>query len=115
MNVPAQSFVLDPDYPGTLQQQIQELVTEGILSGRLPTGARMPSSRGLAAHLGISRITVTLAYTDLVADDFLTARGRSGYFVSDSAPTWTWTCGRFPVRPGSSPQPHRIRASPSAP
>ena len=86
MNVPAQSFVLDPEYPGTLQQQIQELVTEGVLSGRLPPGARMPSSRGLAAHLGISRITVTLAYTDLVSNDYLTSRGRSGYFVSETAP-----------------------------
>ena len=46
----------------------------------------MPSSRGLAEHLGISRITVTLAYAELVAQDYLTSRGRSGYFVSDSAP-----------------------------
>ena len=46
----------------------------------------MPSSRALARHLGISRITVTIAYTDLVADDYLVSRGRSGYFVSDTAP-----------------------------
>lgn len=46
----------------------------------------MPSSRQLAAQLGVSRITVTLAYAELVASDYLTARGRSGYFVSDSAP-----------------------------
>jgi GntR family transcriptional regulator/MocR family aminotransferase len=37
-------------------------------------------------HLGVSRITVTLAYTDLVADNFLHAEGRSGYFVSRTAP-----------------------------
>ena len=46
----------------------------------------MPSSRGLAQHLGISRITVTLAYSELVSADYLEARGRSGYFVSESAP-----------------------------
>ena len=57
-----------------------------VVSGRFRAGERMPSSRGLALHLGISRITVTLAYTDLVASDYLTARGRSGYFVSDTAP-----------------------------
>jgi GntR family transcriptional regulator/MocR family aminotransferase len=34
----------------------------------------------------VSRITVTLAYTDLVASDYLTSRGRSGYYVSESAP-----------------------------
>jgi GntR family transcriptional regulator/MocR family aminotransferase len=46
----------------------------------------MPSSRGLAEHLGVSRITVTLAYADLVSGDYLTSAGRSGYFVSETAP-----------------------------
>ncbi|MCP3970277.1 MAG: PLP-dependent aminotransferase family protein [Rhodobacteraceae bacterium] len=87
MAIPAESFFLDPNYEGTLQQQIQQLVTEGVLSGRLKPGERMPSSRKLAAHLGVSRITVTLAYTELVANDYLSARGRSGYFVSDTAPS----------------------------
>lgn len=80
------TFFLDPDYKGTLQRQIQSIVAEAILSGRFRAGEKMPSSRKLAEHLGISRITVTLAYTELVADDYLTARGRSGYFVSDNAP-----------------------------
>ncbi|THD82934.1 PLP-dependent aminotransferase family protein [Aliigemmobacter aestuarii] len=87
MAVPVESFFLTPGATGTLQQQIRQMVTEGILSGRLRPGDRMPSSRGLANHLGISRITVTLAYTDLVASDYLTSRGRSGYFVSSEAPT----------------------------
>ncbi|MCL4148122.1 UNVERIFIED_CONTAM: hypothetical protein GTU68_048963, partial [Idotea baltica] len=30
--------------------------------------------------------TVTLAFTELLADDYIVARGRSGYFVSDNAP-----------------------------
>jgi GntR family transcriptional regulator / MocR family aminotransferase len=46
----------------------------------------MPSTRRLALHLGVSRITVSLAYADLVADDYLHAKGRSGYFVSRTAP-----------------------------
>lgn len=62
------------------------MVAEGILAGRLRPGERMPSSRKLAAHLGVSRITVSMAYADLVADDYLSARGRSGYFVSMDAP-----------------------------
>ncbi len=86
MAIPAESFFLDPAHGGTLQSQIQELVTEGVLSGRLRPGERMPSSRRLASQLGISRITVTLAYTELVSNDYLTARGRSGYYVSESAP-----------------------------
>ena len=86
MSIPAESFVLDPAYEGTLQQQIQELVTQGILAGRFQPGERMPSSRGLADQLAVSRITVTLAYTELVSNDYLEARGRSGYFVSANAP-----------------------------
>ncbi|MBM1222158.1 PLP-dependent aminotransferase family protein [Ponticoccus sp. SC2-23] len=83
--IPTESFLLQPT-EGTLQSRIQQMVAEGILSGRFRPGERLPSSRRLAVHLGVSRITVTLAYTELVADDYLVARGRSGYFVSENAP-----------------------------
>lgn len=86
MSIPAEAFVLPPISRGTLQQRIRQMVTEGILSGRIRAGQKMPSSRGLAEHLGISRITVTLSYAELVSADYLTARGRSGYFVSENAP-----------------------------
>jgi GntR family transcriptional regulator / MocR family aminotransferase len=86
MAIPVEAFYLSPGAQGSLQQQIRAMVTQGILAGRFRPGQRMPSSRGLAAHLGVSRITVTLAYADLVSSDYLTAAGRSGYFVSDTAP-----------------------------
>ncbi|WP_127108937.1 PLP-dependent aminotransferase family protein [Pararhodobacter zhoushanensis] len=94
MTISVECFLLDPQHSGTLQSRIRQMVAEGILAGRLRPGERMPSSRRLAEHLSVSRITVTLAYADLVADDYLRARGRSGYFVSDSAP-----------QPGDFPQP----------
>ncbi|OYX24816.1 MAG: GntR family transcriptional regulator [Rhodobacterales bacterium 32-66-7] len=84
--IPPEAFYLSPDATGTLQQQIRGMVAQGVLAGRFRPGQRMPSSRGLAAHLGVSRITVTLAYGDLVASDYLTSSGRSGYFVSETAP-----------------------------
>ncbi|MEO1536919.1 MAG: PLP-dependent aminotransferase family protein [Pseudomonadota bacterium] len=86
MAVSEETFFLDPAFEGTLQQQIQSLVAEGILSGRLCSGEKLPSTRRLARHLGISRITVTLAYTELQADDYITSKGRSGYYVSQNAP-----------------------------
>lgn len=86
MAIPVETFFLNAEAQGTLQARIQQMVAEGILSGRFRRGERLPSSRGLAQHLGVSRITVTLAYTELVASDYLSARGRSGYFVSDNAP-----------------------------
>lgn len=86
MSIPAEAFVLPPAARGTLQQRIRQMVTEGVLSGRFRAGQKMPSSRGLAEHLAISRITVTLSYAELVSADYLMARGRSGYFISESAP-----------------------------
>ncbi|MFN2305856.1 MAG: PLP-dependent aminotransferase family protein [Paracoccaceae bacterium] len=86
MPISVETFFLDPVTEGTLQSRIQRMVAQGILSGRFRPGERLPSSRRMAQHLGVSRITVTLAYTELVADDYLTSRGRSGYFVSAGAP-----------------------------
>ncbi len=86
MEIAVDTFFLKPDAQGTLQAQIQEMVAEGILSGRFRIGEKLPSSRRLAVHLGVSRITVTLALTELVASDYLISKGRSGYFVSETAP-----------------------------
>ena len=86
MAISIETFFLDSDAEGTLQAQIQQMIARGILSGRFRKGEKLPSSRRLARHLGVSRITVTLAYTELQASDYLEARDRSGYFVSDNAP-----------------------------
>ncbi len=86
MSIAVETFFLDPAFEGTLQQQIQQIVAGGILSGRFRPGEKIPSSRKLAAHLEVSRITVTLAYNELMADDYLTSAGRSGYYVSENAP-----------------------------
>ncbi|MBO9473915.1 PLP-dependent aminotransferase family protein [Shimia sp. R10_1] len=86
MAISVETFFLSPGFQGTLQAQIQQLIAEGILSGRFRRGEKLPSSRKLASHLGVSRITVTLAYTELLANDYLSSRGRSGYYVSENAP-----------------------------
>ena len=87
MALPVETFFLHPDAQGTLQQQIQQMIAQGILSGRFQQGEKLPSTRKLAAHLGLSRITVTIAYTELLANDYLVSKGRSGYFVSENAPS----------------------------
>ncbi|MDW3118310.1 PLP-dependent aminotransferase family protein [Roseovarius pacificus] len=86
MSISVETFFLNPNAEGTLQAQIQQMIAQGILSGRFRKGEKLPSSRSLANHLGVSRITVTLAYTELQASDYLEARDRSGYFVSENAP-----------------------------
>lgn len=100
MPIPPEAFILPPAGRGTLQQRLRQVVTEGVLSGRFVTGQKMPSSRGLAEHLGISRITVTLAYAELVSADYLEARGRSGYYISATAPRAPELTARAPRREG---------------
>ena len=86
MALPVETFFLHPEAQGTLQSQIQQMIAQGILSGRFQRGEKLPSTRKLATHLGVSRITVTIAYTELLANDYLTSRGRPGYYVPDNAP-----------------------------
>ncbi|MEM6466553.1 MAG: PLP-dependent aminotransferase family protein [Pseudomonadota bacterium] len=86
MDLPQDSFFLDPSFEGSLQAQIRQLIAQAVLSGQARVGDRLPSSRGLARHLSISRLTVTLAYQEMVAEGYLEGRGRSGYYVADTAP-----------------------------
>jgi len=86
MAIAIDTFFLDPNTQGTLQARIQQMIAQGILAGRFRSGEKLPSTRALAQHLGVSRITVTLAYTELLANDYLSAKGRSGYYVSENAP-----------------------------
>ena len=85
MAISVDTFFLNPNFQGTLQSQIQQIIAEAILSGRFRQGEKLPSTRKLATHLGISRITVTLAYTELLANDYLTSRGRSGFRFRERA------------------------------
>ena len=62
----------DGDLP--LHAQIERTLRDAIRDGRLEAGARLPSSRGLAADLGVSRGVVTSAYDQLVAEGYLETR-----------------------------------------
>jgi GntR family transcriptional regulator / MocR family aminotransferase len=66
-----------------LQVQLRTALVGAILDGRLPAGLRVPSGRELAQLASVSRNTVVIVYERLVADGFLEARPRDGYFVSD--------------------------------
>ncbi|MGB5934337.1 MAG: PLP-dependent aminotransferase family protein [Ornithinimicrobium sp.] len=52
-----------------------------ITDGRLPAGARMPSERELMKALGLSRSTVTRAFTELRDQGYLRTRRGSGSVV----------------------------------
>ncbi len=69
-----------------LHSQIYDGYRAGILSGRLTAGQQVPSTRALGAELGISRIPVLEAYSQLLAEGYFEARPGAGTFVSCSLP-----------------------------
>jgi GntR family transcriptional regulator/MocR family aminotransferase len=72
----------NPDASGT-GRRIYEFLRAQIADGTLPAGARVPSTRALAADLGVSRTTVTSAYEQLAAEGFIvTAAGRAARVAS---------------------------------
>lgn len=66
----------------TLYEQLYEYIREEIRTGGLLPEERLPSARFLSDSLQVSRTTVDMAYGQLVAEGYLTARARSGYFVN---------------------------------
>ncbi|MFK4144256.1 PLP-dependent aminotransferase family protein [Streptomyces sp. NPDC004065] len=72
---------LEPAGPG-LRRGLTDALRDAVRTGRLAPGTRLPSSRTLAADLGIARNTVADAYADLVAEGWLTARQGSGTRVA---------------------------------
>jgi GntR family transcriptional regulator / MocR family aminotransferase len=68
---------------GFVGRALETALREAIRSGRLHPGARLPGSRSLAADLGISRGTVAQAYTQLIAEGWLTGTTGSGTRVAD--------------------------------
>jgi GntR family transcriptional regulator/MocR family aminotransferase len=74
---------LDPDSKLNLQSQIRQKLVETILNGSFPAGAKLPSSRKLAEQLSVARNTVVLAYEQLIEEDYLESRQRSGIFVCE--------------------------------
>ncbi|WJF92034.1 PLP-dependent aminotransferase family protein [Paraburkholderia bonniea] len=69
-----------------LYRQLHHLLQQAILSRELPAGSKVPSSRLLAAELGIARNTVTQVYEQLVLEGYVHSASGRGTFVADSAP-----------------------------
>ncbi len=74
-------LILDAEGARPLYQQLYEGVREMILSGALPGGMRIPSSRVLSESLGISRFTVVTALDQLIAEGYLKSAHGSGTYV----------------------------------
>ena len=77
-------LTLDPRQP--LHAALYRALREAMLSGRLPPRAALPSTRDLAAQLGVARGTVVAVFEQLKAEGYLGARRGAGTHVSPQLP-----------------------------
>lgn len=64
---------------------LEAALRDAVRGGRLAAGERLPSTRSLAADLGLARNTVAAAYAQLVAEGWLEARQGSATRVAARA------------------------------
>jgi len=75
------AFTLDRASALPLHHQLYDRISQAIGDGRLSPGARLPSTRSLAAQLGVARGTVDAVYARLAGEGRLTARRPGGTIV----------------------------------
>jgi len=99
---------LDRNASEPLHQQLYRQIRDELVSGSLNDGAsRLPSSRTLAADLGISRLTVNLALSKLTSEGYLRSRMGSGTFVAHPLPE-TFLSARKPTLGRQLERPVRV-------
>ena len=70
--------------PGVpLYEALYRCIRGDILNGTLPAGYKLPSKRALAQNLEVSKITVETAYSQLLAEGYISSREKVGYFVEE--------------------------------
>ena len=72
-----------------LYRQLTDWFRQAVLDGRLKAGQRVPSTRGLAKELGISRIPVLSAYEQLLAEGYLESTVGAGTCIARALPVET--------------------------
>ena len=77
---------LRPDSETALHRQIYDQIRQAILTGRVRSHQKLPASRQLATHLGVSRTTVTLSYDQLISEGYLQTKLGAGTFVCAQVP-----------------------------
>ena len=74
------------DGRGTRSSQLYRALRQAVLSGDLGPGARLPSTRTMAAELRLSRSTTLPVVEQLIAEGYFVSRRGSGTFVSSDVP-----------------------------
>lgn len=74
------------DSGGLIHERLAAAITQDILSGNIPTGARLPPHRQVAGDLGVSIGTVTRAYSTLQRQGLVKSEKGRGMFVTSQTP-----------------------------
>ena len=90
---------LDRTAPSTLASQLESQLREAVRSGRLRAGTVLPSTRALAAQLGVSRGLVVGAYAQLGAEGYLLLRRGAAPRVAVTAAAQTPVRSALPRYP----------------
>src|SRR5438067_13039460 len=97
---------LDRASTEAVHQQLYRQIRDELISGSFGDGASLlPSSRALAADLGISRLTVNLAFSKLHAEGYLRSKAKSGTFAAYPLPDSFLSADKF-ARPAAGRIPH---------
>lgn len=103
-----------PDTDAPLRQRLAEAVVDQIRYGRIRVGDPLPSTRVLAAELGVSRGCVVDAYDELCASGFAVARAGSGTRVAPGADVAARAhAASHPVVPAAATEPDPVRRAPA--
>ncbi|MCK5037051.1 MAG: GntR family transcriptional regulator [Candidatus Sabulitectum sp.] len=62
-------------------EQLKRQIKLGIVSGKYPSGYKMPSIRQLASQLKINPNTIAKVYRQLETEKFIASKTGSGFFV----------------------------------
>src|SRR5215470_8975962 len=97
---PEFSLAMTVPAPGSRRRlsALHEQLRGAIVAGRLLAGTRLPTTRAFASAYGISRNTALAIYDLLLAEGYVSARGKAGTFVAPLAGTERSPAPRRPAR-----------------
>lgn len=76
------TFFLDKQSELSLYEQLYMQIKLAIEEGKLKKNEKLPSKRKLANHLKISQTTIESAYAQLLAEGYILAKPKVGFFVT---------------------------------
>ena len=75
------TVLIDVNSKEPMYEQIYKYIREEIKNGNISCGTKLPSGRGLATYLEVSRNTIDMAYGQLLSEGYIESIPKKGYYV----------------------------------